>query len=438
MSKIINNSENQTQMPKTPSGLTKTQCKELSVSAFGNVLVWYDYALFMPFLPVLSQRFFPIPNPALRDFITFFVLSMGLFTRPVGSLIFGPIGDRIGREKSISLAILLMAIPTVLMGMIPSCDQIGLLAPVLLLIMRTLQGISMGGEYTAAMVHLVEMAPSNKRGFFGCLTDVGNQLGVLMAGGTVILLHIIFSADDTYQYAWRFPFLMGALLIPFAFMHRNKKVGAAKSNPKDDGKSAKPKFSFSDTISALAAHKTEILCTITITAFSAVAFYTLYSFIPYYFVNNGLISLKDSATCNVISTTFMIFAILLSGFLCDRFPRKIFLQIGMVCVAIATCTIFISGVKSTAFWYLLNTIYGVSLGLYYGSRAAFFAESFPKEIRCTGVSFSLSIAQAIFGGGISMVLNYCISISNLAAIVPIIVVTVCALFATERVKRRKC
>ncbi len=412
--------------------MSESEKKELIVSALGNVLVWYNFALFMPLLPILSKQFFPIENTALRDLVTFFVMSVGLFMRPFGSLIFGPIGDKIGRERAISLAILLMAIPTFLIGLIPNYEQIGIFAPILLFCMRTLQGISMGGEYTAAMVHLVEIAPSNKRGFFGSFSDAGSQVGVLLTGGVILLLYLSFSEAEIYQYAWRIPFLLAIILVPFAFMHSEKKKEAKNSGKKKDLKKPSPKSIFA----ALAEHKTEVLCTIAITAFSAIGFYTLLNFLPYYLVNKGILSLKDSATCSVIANICVISSILMSGFLSDFFSRKIFLQAGMIFVVATTYVMFLCNVTSTFAWILIQGVYGLSLGMYYGSRAAFFSESFPKEIRCTGVSVSLSIAQAVFGGCISMVLNYCISVSSFLVIVPATLVIIVALFAITKIKDR--
>ena len=411
--------------------MSESEKKELIVSALGNVLVWYNFALFMPLLPILSKQFFPIENAALRDLVTFFVMSMGLFMRPVGSLIFGPIGDKIGRERAISVAILLMAIPTFLVGLVPSYNQIGIFAPILVFCLRTLQGISMGGEYTAAMVHLVEIAPSNRRGFFGSFSDAGSQVGVLLTGGVILLLYLSFSEAEIYQYAWRIPFLIAITLVPFAFMHSEKKK-EVKNGKKKNSKKAQPKNIFA----TLAEYKTEVLCTIAITAFSAIGFYTLLNFLPYYLVNKGIITLKDSATCSVIANVCIISSILVSGFLSDWFSRKIFLQAGMVFVVITTYVMFLCNITSTFAWFVIHGVYGLSIGMYYGSRAAFFSESFPKEIRCTGVSVSLSLAQAIFGGGISMVLNYCISISPFLVVVPVTLVIAVALFAITKIKDR--
>ncbi|MBR1734132.1 MAG: MFS transporter [Alphaproteobacteria bacterium] len=406
--------------------LKREEKKELALSAIGNMLVWYNFALFMPFLPILSKHFFPIEDQMTRDFVTLIAMSMGLFMRPIGSFVFGPIGDKIGREKAISLAVLLMAVPTFLIGLIPSYEQIGILSPILLVLMRIFQGISMGGEYTAAMVHLVETAPSNKRGFFGCFSDAGSQIGVLLSGEVLLLLHSFFTESEIYQYAWRYPFFLAIILVPFAFRHQPKQQEKKKEKTPQEN----------NIFSLLIQHKTEVLCTIAITAFSAIAFYTLLNFIPYHLVNVGILTLKDAAMCSVIANISIIVSIFVSGFLSDIFSRKIFIQMGVIFVTIVTYFVFLSDITSPTLWFICHGIYGIFLGMYYGGRAAFFAESFPKNIRCTGVSVSLSIAQAIFGGGISIVLNYCVSVSNFLVVMPITVIIIVALFAVTKIKDR--
>ena len=191
---------------------------ESLIGALGNIMEWYDFALVMPMTVVLVDQFFPSNASLWVKMLSSWLVSMGLFTRPLGALIFGPIGDKFGRQRAISTSILLMAIPTFLMGILPGYNQIGVWAPILFMFLRILQGISMGGEYAAAMVHIVEKAPSNKRGFYGSWTDAGNQVGVMLAAQSVVWLHYFFSEGEVYSFAWRIPFLCGILLVPFAFL----------------------------------------------------------------------------------------------------------------------------------------------------------------------------------------------------------------------------
>ena len=395
---------------------------ESLIGALGNVLEWYDYALAMPLTVVLLKQFFPESSSAWVKILGGLIVSMGLFTRPLGAFIFGPIGDKFGRQKAISFSVLLMAIPTFLIGVLPGYDQIGVWAPILLIFFRILQGISMGGEYTAAMVHIVEKAPANKRGFYGSWTDVGNQVGVLLAGQSVVWLHSFFSESAVYSFAWRIPFLCGILLVPFAFLVPNQapEKGSEKTS----------------IIKLLLEYKKEVLCTISITAFSAIAFYTLWTFIPYYLVSENLLTLKEAAACGAAASLVATVAIMFGGYLSDIYKRKPFMIMGIVGVVLSVFVMFLFRITSFYYWFGMQVFYGFSIGIYYSSRAAFFAESFPKQVRCTAVSVSLSLAQAIFGGLTPVVMMWLISLSYSSVIIPALVTSVTALYALSLLKDR--
>ncbi|MDR2724461.1 MAG: MFS transporter [Holosporaceae bacterium] len=397
---------------------------ESLIEILGNVLVWYNFALFMPFLHILSAEFFPLKNTVQREMLSFLALSAGLFMRPFGAAVFGPLGDRLGRRKSISISILLMVIPTVCIGLLPNFRQVGICAPILLLIFRALQGISLGGEYTTAMVHLVERAPPHRRSFWGSFTDAGSQIGVLLGGQALVLLHSFFSPEEIYSFAWRIPFLGAVVLAPFSFL-----VPASVSNKKD-----KPKVPIFRT---LLKYKKEVLCTASITAFSAVGFYTLLTFLPYYLVGTNIMTLQEATTCSVYSTLIMVIFILMGGYLSDTYSKAFFMIFGIVGVSITMYFMFLLPMTTFKHWLILQLSYGSFLGLYYSSRAAFFAEAYPEHIRCTAVSLSLSFAQALFGGMTPLAINYASKISPLLPAMAVTVIAICAFSALIALKKKK-
>lgn len=392
---------------------------ESIIGALGNVFEWYNYALVMPFAVVLMQQFFPENTSAFGKICGGLIVSMGLFLRPLGAFVFGPIGDKFGRQKAISWSVLLMAIPTILMGLIPGYKEIGILAPILLIFLRILQGISLGGEYTAAMVHIVERAPAGKKGFYGCWTEAGSQMGVLLAGQSVVWISSLFPESEVYSFMWRIPFLFGIILVPFAFLIPDQEL---KENKKIS------------IIHTLRLHLKEVFCTIAITSFSAVAFYTLWTFLPGYLVTHSILTLKDASVCGVTATVMSVISILGCGYLSDIFGRKPFLIAGIFGVAITLCIMFLGNFHDFYIWLLLHASYGFCIGTYYSSRAAFFSEAFPKEVRCTAVSVSLSLAQAFFGGLTPIVMVWLTDASEYLAIVPVICVSFFALFALSKLK----
>ena len=394
------------------------------IGAVGNILTWYNFALFMPFLHIISKSFFPLENEVYGEVLSFLALSVGLFIRPLGAAIFGPIGDKLGRQKAISLSILLMAIPTLGIGLLPGYHQIGIWAPILLVVCRALQGISMGGEYTAAMVHLVEKAPIHRRGFYGSWSDAGSQVGVLMGCGALVWLDSFFSPEAVYAFAWRIPFLFAVILIPFAFFVPGQNAALKK-------KEKEP------IISMLLDHKKEVGCTIAVTAFSAVAFYTLLTFFPYFLVSKGMLSLREATLCSTWANITIVFVVLGAGYLSDYFSRKPFLIIGILGVTVAAYFMFLMQVKDFRYWMALHIAYGFFLSVYYSCRAAFFAEAFPAKVRCTAVSLSLSIAQAIFGGLTPVVMSYLTSCpAKIVTIIPVTFVAVIAIYALTLLKDR--
>lgn len=395
------------------------------IGAIGNILTWYNFALFMPFLHIISKSFFPTDNAVLGEILSFLALSVGLFIRPLGAAIFGPIGDKFGRQKAISISILLMAIPTLIIGILPDYKQMGILSPILLVICRALQGISMGGEYTAAMVHLVEKAPANRRGFYGCWSDAGSQVGVLIGGGMLVLLDNWFSISEIYSFAWRIPFLLSVFLLPFAFIVPNKK--SVKNNSEK-----------TPIIATLLDHKKDVSCTIAVTAFSAVAFYTLLTFLPYFLVAKEILSLKEATLCSTCANAVIVVTVLIAGYISDYFSRKPFLIIGIAGVTICAYVMFLLQIKDFHYWLILHVAYGFFISVYYSCRAAFFVEAFPAKVRCTAVSLSLSIAQAIFGGLTPVVMSYLTSCSTkIVSILPITFVSAIAVYAIALLKTKK-
>ncbi len=389
---------------------------ESIIGALGNVMEWYNFALVMPVTVVLLHQFFPENSSAFIKVLGGLIVSMGLFTRPFGACIFGPIGDKFGREKAISFSVLLMAIPTVIIGLLPSYESIGIAAPIVVIVCRILQGISLGGEYTAAMVHIVEKAPANRRGFYGSWTDVGNQLGVFLAGQSVVWLYSFFSEGEVYSFAWRIPFLFGILLVPFAFLIPHQQNN--NENKKKDS-----------IFSLLISHKKEVFCTIVITSFSAVGFYTLWTFIPYYLVSENYLTLKESTICGVGASLISVVSILIGGYLSDIFKRKPFMIIGQIGVLFVTVWMFLFQVKSYDYWFWMQLLYGFFIGLYYSSRSSFFAEAFPAEVRCTAVSVSLSIAQAVVGGLTPVIMLWLTNFSSYFMIIPILITSIAGLYA---------
>ena len=173
----------------------KKEWKNVLACTVGSTLEWFDYTLYGTFATTLSKLFFPMEDASASRMWIYLIFAIGFFSRPLGGLVFGHIGDKLGRKSTLIASIITMSIPTFAIGLLPTFEQIGVLAPILLVIIRLVQGIAIGGEFTGSMVYLVEQAPSNRRGFFGSWSDFGSPLGVLLG---LLVSYILISSSEYF------------------------------------------------------------------------------------------------------------------------------------------------------------------------------------------------------------------------------------------------
>ena len=181
--------------------------KVIAAGVTGNVLEWYDFAVYGFFAPIIGRLFFPSDDPTVSLIASFGAFAAGFLMRPIGGIIFGFIGDKIGRKRALVLSVLLMAIPSGMIGILPDHATIGVSAAVLMVLMRMLQGMAVGGDYTSSIVSLAEQAPSKRRGFFTSWTLVGAVGGILLGSGVGALLSNLLSAEAVADWGWRIAFL---------------------------------------------------------------------------------------------------------------------------------------------------------------------------------------------------------------------------------------
>src|SRR6516162_10834162 len=176
----------------------------------GNAVEWYDYGLYGYMAPVLATLFFPSKDPLGSLMATFGVFAAGFLLRPLGAIAFGHLGDRLGRKKALVVSVTLMAVPTGLIALLPTYAEVGATAAVLLVLLRLLQGFSVGGEFTGSIIFLVEHAPPSRRGFIGCWAGFSTNAGCLLGSGVGALLVAVMGRQDLEVWGWRLPFLLGA------------------------------------------------------------------------------------------------------------------------------------------------------------------------------------------------------------------------------------
>ena len=189
--------------------------RTIVVGAIGNVLEWFDFAIYGYFAAAIGRTFFPNEDPVAQLLAAFGIFAVGFLMRPVGGALIGHIGDKYGRRAALTFSVAAMAIPTFLVGALPGYQVLGMAAPILLTLLRMIQGLSVGGEYTTSIVFMVERAPPGRRGFIGAMAGCGAVGGILLGSATGTLLASTMSAEALETWGWRIPFLLG-LLVGFA------------------------------------------------------------------------------------------------------------------------------------------------------------------------------------------------------------------------------
>ncbi|MEY3882722.1 MAG: Proline/betaine transporter, partial [Pseudomonadota bacterium] len=186
--------------------------KIIIIGLIGNMMEWYDFAVYGYFAMIIGKLFFPMTDPAVSLIASFGAFAAGFLVRPLGGLVFGRIGDLVGRQKAMTLSVIAMAVPTVLMGCLPTYETIGIAAPILLIVLRIIQGLSVGGEYTSSLIFLAENAPKNRKAFTAVWGVWGGTAGILLGSGVGLLVSSFLSDDQLVNWGWRIPFAIGGLV----------------------------------------------------------------------------------------------------------------------------------------------------------------------------------------------------------------------------------
>jgi MFS transporter, MHS family, alpha-ketoglutarate permease len=361
----------------------------------GNLVEWYDWYAYAAFSIYFAKHFFPNSNPTAQLLNTAGIFAVGFLMRPLGGWLFGNIADSKGRKKAMTVSVLLMSFGSLLIACLPSYEQIGLMAPILLLVARLLQGLSVGGEYGISATYLSEVAQEKNRGFYSSFQYVTLIGGQLLALGLQLMLQRIFlSAEDLAAWGWRIPFAIGALLSLIAFYLRSslhETTAFEKATIVQQKKGG---------ITALLKHPKAIITVVGLTLGGTIAFYTYTTYMQKFLINTVKLS-KDDATLLSFCSLF-IFACLqpLYGWVSDKLGRKPLLIGFGILGTLFTVPIMLglSQASNLGFIFLLMICSLLIVSGYTSINAVVKAELFPAEVRALGVGLPYSLTVAIFGG----------------------------------------
>ncbi|MBO0677940.1 MFS transporter [Mycolicibacterium sp. S2-37] len=364
-------------------------------ASVGNTVEWFDFAIYGFLASYVADKFFPSGDDTAALLNTFAIFAAAFFMRPLGGLFFGPLGDRIGRQKVLALVILLMSASTLAIGLVPSYDTIGVFAPILLLLLRCLQGFSAGGEYGSGACYLAEFAPDRHRGFVVSFLVWSVVVGFLLGSLTVTGLEAVLSESAMDSYGWRIPFLLAGALGGVGLYIRLKLGDTPEFEElRDSGE-----VSTSPLKDAVRTSWKPILQIVGLVVVHNVGFYTVYTFLPSYFTETLGFSKTDAFISITVASVVGLVLILPLGALSDRIGRKPVLIAGAVGFAVFAYPLFLlltsgslaSAVAGHAGLAALEALF-VSTSLAAG------AELFATKVRSSGYSIGYNTSVAVFGG----------------------------------------
>ncbi|MDQ0846128.1 MFS transporter [Streptomyces sp. V1I6] len=366
--------------------------RQLLAASVGNAVEWYDWYAYTFLATYIADQVFPKSsgNSLVPLLSTFAVFAVGFFMRPVGGLIMGAVADRHGRRAALTVTILLMGGSSLLVGLTPTYAAAGILAPVVLVLARLLQGLSVGGEFAASTTFLVESAGPGRRGLFSSFQYVSTSIGQLAASGIAALLVSVLAEGQMNGWGWRVPFVIGALLSLVGFWIR-RSAHETRSAEQQQG----PRPGLFD---ALRHHPRESLLICGITAGGTIAYYTWTSYLPTYAELNTDIDKGDALLAGTLSLAFFTLLQPVGGLLSDRFGRKpslLFFGVGFAVLSVP----LLRAVNGSFLSLLLVQCAGMVLLTGFTSiSAAVNAEVFPARVRAAGIGFPYSLTVAVFGG----------------------------------------
>jgi len=383
--------------------------KTLASILIGTILEWYDFSLLGSMAPIIAQLFFPSKVPTLSLLATFSVFASGFIARPLGGVLFGHLGDRKGRKYALSLTIILMALPTTLMGLLPTYQNIGMLAPIILIVLRLVQGAASSGEYPGAICFLTEIAPANKRGLWGSISMFGVGGGILLGSVFSYILTTCLSNDALYSWGWRIPFIVGLPLGIIGFYLRYR-VTESKIFAEVHEKQVVHKMPFKQVLQFNFLNLNRIILLFSL---GTTTFYMSFVYIISYFVSTHRLTLSNAFLFNILSSVCMLFFIPIFGYLSDKWNRKIIMLIGAFCLCIFSYPIFKLFLSNDLHQLLLGQLLlAFLIAMFVGPVAATSAEIFSTATRYSGVAVALNVGASIFGGTSPLIATYLVHISG--------------------------
>ncbi|MFF4866467.1 MFS transporter [Streptomyces sp. NPDC001231] len=382
--------------------------RSVAAGAVGVFVHWFDWAAYAYLAGTVATVFFPAENSTTGLLAVFGVFAVSFGIRPVGALVFGPLGDRIGRKRTLSLVIFMMSGATLTIGLLPGYASIGVAAPVLLVLLRLIQGFAAGGEFGSAASFLAESAPRRRRGFGVSWLEVGSLLGFLAGSFAFLLLSTGLDDGQLTSWGWRVPFLVSAPLGVIGFIIRNK----IEDTPEYRMLEANDSVPRSPARELMRSHKRQLLQAAGLMAAMHVPFYAVLTYLVTYETDHLGHSADSAALLSTVISLLGLVLVPLFGLLSDRVGRKpVFVGATAALLVVSTPAFLLMRTGLAGTW-IAGLLLGVILAAILGTYAVWSAETFPTRTRQSGLSIAYNVTAALFAGTVPYLMTVLISVTG--------------------------
>ncbi|MGA4634646.1 MFS transporter [Pseudomonas solani] len=379
--------------------------KVIAASAIGNFVEWFDFAVYGFLAVTIAGLFFPPGNASLALLQTFAVFAVSFALRPLGGIVFGILGDKVGRKRILAITVLLMAAATTLIGLLPTYGSIGLLAPLLLALARCIQGFSAGGEYAGACAFVMEHAPTERKARYGSFVPVSTFMAFAAAAGIVFGMGLLLSEAQMQDWGWRVPFLVAA---PLGLIGLYMRLHLDES-PAFRALAAAPQAAHSPLKETLLEHGRTIFCLSAFISATALSFYTFTTYLTTYMQVVGGASRPTALLASLVALLFAALLCPLVGRYSDRVGRRRTIFTGCASLIVAVYPAFMlagsGSLLAAALGAMLLAVGAVVCGVV---TAVLLSEQFPTQVRYTASAFTYNLAYTVFGGTAPLVATWLI------------------------------
>ncbi|GAA4943382.1 metabolite-proton symporter [Actinomycetospora succinea] len=413
-----------TQTPPTASTTDPAAVRRVAVASLvGTTVEWYDFFIYASAAGlVFSQLFFTALDPTTALLASFATIGVSFVARPLGGVIAGHLGDRLGRKGMLVATLLIMGLATTGVGLLPTYASIGVAAPILLLVLRLLQGLSAGGEWGGAALMAVEHAPPGRRGFFGTYPQVGVPIGLILANLVFLTVSTSTTKEQFLSWGWRIPFLLSIVLVGVGFFVRLKVDESPVFEHLRDQRARRS----SPMLAVLRDQPRALIVAIGLFIANNMIGYLLIAFITSYGTRVLGLSSATMLAVGIAGAVVWGVAIMWSGAWSDRVGRRRVYLVGTILLLVWSFPFFLLLDTASLPWMLLAVVVlGVGLGLTYGPQAAAYAELFPAAVRYSGASFAYAVGAVLGGGFAPLVAQALIGATGTSLSVSVYMVIVC-------------